>query len=614
MKKVISRAIHCFRSSLLPRFISLVIAASVLFVLVSLLVTSNYFRYSLHDVIESVESDTVIMQAQNIERQLHSYVNEVYEIVIDREIYHTANALWNAPESKQAPLRLALRQLITEYAKNDIECITIVLPNRQVAYYSRLYGTWAGLPWLSNQLKAVGNDDELFALYKETLSKHELTLWLRPNYYKPTDTYLAHLAYPVIDLLTKESIGVVIVTINTEVLRALVNPIVNEDKTIPLSYNILTDENGTILAHPDETKIGKTLWTSPLTEEQHDEEHAYFSDSDYVIHHPVGRLGIQLYSVTDKGITTRHAQKYTSTLLLIIGLIALAQIVIFYYMLRRMMRSIKALQKGLETLQGGQLDVHVETHEQHEVAQSIRAFNDMAVRLDQAKQKNQKQTKRVIEALERQRIAEIKMLENQINSHFLYNTLNSINYVAIRDGNLLVSRQIKRLAHVLRYTFEKSTGVVTVQQEADWLEEYLMLQKLRFENMFDMHIQADCAVCDWTIHKQILQPFVENSILHGFEGFTYGRFLSVRFSLYDSNRMRVTIRDNGHGMPQNQLEVLQKSLLNWETTDELRGIGIENACQRIHSYYGNNARIFLRSKLHVGTTVVLILPKLSESK
>ncbi len=112
-------------------------------------------------------------------------------------------------------------------------------------------------------------------------------------------------------------------------------------------------------------------------------------------------------------------------------------------------------------MQGGQLDVYVETREQHEVAQSIHAFNDMAVRLKQAEQQSQEQSKRTIEALERQRIAEIKTLENQINSHFLYNTLNSINYTAIRDGNLMVSRQIKHLAQVLRYTFERSDGQVT---------------------------------------------------------------------------------------------------------------------------------------------------------
>ncbi len=610
MKRMIRMAISCYRSSLLPQFISLAVVTSILFVLVSQLITSNYFHSSLHQVIDAVESDTIVMQAQNIERYVHDEVTRVYEIVIDREIYSAVDELWNSQASQRAMLSLKLRQLIEDYADDNVECITVVLPNRQVVFYSRLYGTWVGLPWLSNQLLAAGNDNELFALYDQTMASRELTVWLRPNYYKPTETYLFHLSYPVIDLLTKESIGVVIVTFNTDALRAMVNPLVKDSDTIGLSYNILTGRDGTILAHPDETKIGQKLCPEDTDEEDQIEDQVYFTKADYVINRPIGRLGLQLYSVTDKGITTRQARGYTSSLFIIISAITLLQLAVFYGMLRRMMRSIRALQKGLETVQGGQLDVYVETREQHEVAQSIHAFNDMAVRLKQAEQQSQEQSKRTIEALERQRIAEIKTLENQINSHFLYNTLNSINYTAIRDGNLMVSRQIKHLAQVLRYTFERSDGQVTVAQEADWLKEYLMLQKLRFGHMFDLSIQVDRAVRDWPMRKLIIQPFVENSILHGFEGYTYGRLLTIHFSLFDEDRMRITIRDNGHGMPKEKLKILQERFQNCGPIGEICGIGIENACQRICSYYGGNARIYLRSWVEVGTTVVLILPRL----
>lgn len=587
---------------------------SILFVLVSQMITSSYFHSSLHQVIDAVEIDTIMMQAQNIERYVHDEVTRVYEIVIDRDVYNEVDELWNSQASQQAISSMKLRQLIADYATDTVECVTIVLPNQQVVFYSRLYGTWVGLPWLSNQLLAVGNNDELYALYDQTMASRKLTVWLRPNYYRPSGKYLFHMAYPIIDLLTRESIGVVIVTFNTDELRAMVNPLVNDSDTIGLSYNILTGADGTILAHPDKTKIGLTLCPDDTDKDDQVDGQVYFSKADYVINRPIGRLGFQLYSVTDKGITTRQARGYTSSLLIIISAITLLQLAVFYGMLRRMMRSIRALQKGLETVQGGQLDVYVETHERHEVAQSIHAFNNMAVRLMQAEQQTREQSKRTIEALERQRIAEIKTLENQINSHFLYNTLNSINYTAIRDGNFMVSRQIKHLAQVLRYTFERSDGLVTVTQEADWLKEYLLLQKLRFGHMFDLSIQVDRAVRSWTMRKLIIQPFVENSILHGFEGYTHGRLVSVHFSLFDKDRMRITIRDNGHGMTKEKLKVLQERFQSCGPTGEICGIGIENACQRICSYYGSNARIYLRSWIEVGTTVVLILPRLQKAE
>ncbi len=608
MRKLLRSAISWYHSSLLPQFVSLAVVTSILFVLVAQLVTSSYFDTSLRQAIDAVKGDTILMQAQNLENQLHSYINDVYRIVVDRNVYQAALTLWKGTIDERAANRLTLRKLLSDYAINNIACITAVLPDRQVVFYSRLYGTWVDLPWFGSQINTAGSNDELFALYDVTMSKQEITPWFRPAFYEPTGVYLMHLAYPLIDLYTRNKIGMLVVTFNTATLRSMVNATQNKGEFFGLSYNVLTAQDGTIIAHPDAAQIGKTLSLTVTPEDQQQDGFAYITPDDYVSSEPVGRLKLMLHSITDKGITARQARVYTSRLLLAIGLVTLLHLMIFYAMMRRMMRSVRALQNGLETLQGGQLDVYVQTRHQHEVAQSIHAFNAMALRLKLAEARSRKHAERTIAALERQRIAEIKTLENQINSHFLYNTLNSINYTAIRNGNLDVSRQIKHLAHVLRYTFEKSDGTVTVLQEARWLEEYLKLQKLRFGNTFDYTVHVASAVEEWPMRKLIIQPFVENSVLHGFEGYTYRRMLTIDFSPFGQDRLRVTVRDNGSGIPPAKLKRIQESIQCWGASGTADGIGLENACQRIRSYYGKSARIYLRSWVGVGTTVVLLLP------
>jgi len=532
----------------------------------------------------------------------------VYEIVIDRDILNEAKKMGEAEPSDNAVLEQELYQMIKDYTTGSIVGITIRLKNDQFVFYNRLYGTWQGLPWFANTLYQIGNNQALIDLCNLTIENMSITPGFTPYVFPITKTYLLHMAYPLIDLYTHKEYGVVVVTFNTKILRSLVNsPELSAQKTLQ-AYNILTGEDGFIIAHPDTSLIGKTLSLEPEPEEGGQEDTVYLSGDWLVQHEDVGRLGLQLYSLTDKRIISNQARSYTYSLLLVLALIVVAQLAVLIFMMRRMMSSVRALQQGLETVQNGQLDVCVKPVGKHEVARSIVAFNSMTQRLKQSEEVARRHSERTIAAMERQRIAEVKTLENQINSHFLYNTLNSISYTAIRNGNLAVSQQIKHLAHVLRYTFEKSDGVVTVVTEAQWLQEYLALQKLRFGNTFDYTITVDPAVKSWTMRKLIIQPFVENSVLHGFEGHTYGCFISVHFKPFREDRMCVEIRDNGNGMPPERLAAVRAYIRSQHYEPSVNGIGLENAFQRIHSYYHKKARIYLRSWENIGTTVVLLLP------
>ncbi len=106
----------------------------------------------------------------------------------------------------------------------------------------------------------------------------------------------------------------------------------------------------------------------------------------------------------------------------------------------------------------------------------------------------------------------------RINAHFICNTLGTINYEAIEAGNRQGSVLIKKLSNILRYTFDQKCQDVYLYQEIAWIDQYLYLQKTRFENVFDYSIDFEEEYGYWPCCKLMFQPFVENSILHGFEG------------------------------------------------------------------------------------------------
>lgn len=206
------------------------------------------------------------------------------------------------------------------------------------------------------------------------------------------------------------------------------------------------------------------------------------------------------------------------------------------------------------------------------------------------------------------RRAEREALESQINAHFICNTLNAINYEAINNGDLKVSILLKKLSNILRYTFDQKHQNVYIFQEISWVEQYLFLQKERMDGVFDYEIRFDQDYNDWPCRKLMLQPFVENSILHGFEGLEEGGKIRIIGEGYQ-DCLKIVIEDNGCGMVSRMAQILQEILDNpMLAKSRTVGIGISNVIIRMKMYYGEKFRISMETEEGKGTRFTLILP------
>ncbi len=216
----------------------------------------------------------------------------------------------------------------------------------------------------------------------------------------------------------------------------------------------------------------------------------------------------------------------------------------------------------------------------------------------------------------RQKEAELNSLQNQINPHFLYNTLESIRGAALYHGITEIAAMSKALSLLFRYSISDRV-LVTIKEELQHLENYISIQNFRYENKFELQYNIPPELMNYKVLKLTLQPLIENSIKHGLEMKLGKGTISLDVLVLDSN-IKISISDDGLGIPAKKLEELNRSLMNekyqagMEGDRSGTGIGVINVNSRIKLYFGEQYGLKFRESL-VGTTVEITLPAVKEN-
>ncbi|MCR6107734.1 sensor histidine kinase [Salipaludibacillus agaradhaerens] len=200
----------------------------------------------------------------------------------------------------------------------------------------------------------------------------------------------------------------------------------------------------------------------------------------------------------------------------------------------------------------------------------------------------------------RQRKAEIKALQANINPHFLYNTLDQLNWMAIEKGNIDISRMLELLGKMLRIGLSKGESIITIRDELKYLEYYMNLQKIQLEDRLTYDMRVSDNVLNYYIPKLTLQPFVENAIIHGFRDRRHGVIMiDMKENAQD---LILYVIDNGIGF--------SKPPLLTNSQQHLGGYGIKNVIERLNVYFGDKADVQIDSE-EGRTTVSITIPKVS---
>ncbi len=212
------------------------------------------------------------------------------------------------------------------------------------------------------------------------------------------------------------------------------------------------------------------------------------------------------------------------------------------------------------------------------------------------------------ERMQMLRQSQYAMLQSQINPHFLYNTLETINWMAYELSNSEnpVSKALLNLANFFRNTLSSSGYLVSVETEISYTKDYINILELRYSDLFDVIWDIDESILPLTVIKICLQPIIENAVYHGLKPKGEKGLLSVAGSLRDNNVI-LTITDDGVGMSEEELTALNAKI-NEKVCRETQHIGLTNVNQRIKIIFGNDYGIHVSSQSGKGTSVSVTLP------
>lgn len=241
------------------------------------------------------------------------------------------------------------------------------------------------------------------------------------------------------------------------------------------------------------------------------------------------------------------------------------------------------------------------------------AFADLQVMVQKIKEKDARMYQARLneqQLLNEQQVMEMKMLAGQINPHFLYNTLESIRMKALTSGNREVANAIKLLGKSMRYVLENTgTSLVTLKKELDYVETYLQIQKIRFGDRVDYRIETFGIpdLEEYMLLPLLLQPIVENAIVHGLEQTAEGGQIKIYADVPEEGILRIAVSDNGCGMSGEELETLRIRMAQ-KTLERTASIGLCNINRRIRLYYGESYGIAVESAQGEGARVTLTIP------
>lgn len=294
----------------------------------------------------------------------------------------------------------------------------------------------------------------------------------------------------------------------------------------------------------------------------------------------------------------------------LIGLIALIGIVLLFVSIfistifaSSVTKPVKELQRLMKEVEGGNLNITYVSRSSDEIAQLGKSFNQMVIKLKDLINKvyNEQRAKRR---------AELAALQSQIKPHFLYNTLDTIQWKAIEHDAYEVSDMIMALSNLFRLSLNDGNEIIKLRDEIRHIKSYLFIQKIRYQDKLNYSIEYDEKILNCKVLKLIIQPIVENAIYHGIKSRRREGFVNIKINS-KNNDIFIIVEDNGIGLKEEKLNKL-KSALKKGKISRNQGYGMFNVNERIQLEFGKSYGVSIDSLYNNGTRVTIKIPKIFE--
>ena len=400
--------------------------------------------------------------------------------------------------------------------------------------------------------------------------------------------------------------GVLVISLNQTLLNSILS---NEPYE-----TMIADDSGFIVAAKNPELVGKTLTELDLNFDMKlAAKNILDTNVNGVPSHVViskltlesSRNGLNIVSVFTNESITQASQKIGWVGLVLILLVLALALGLIYVVSQLISSRLLHLSRQLNKVARGDFTVSSNIDGNDEIAQLSRQFNYMVNSINDLMNKvyetNEKNNKLEIA----QKEIKLKMMASQINPHFLFNALESIRMKAHIKGEKEISYIVRLLGKLMRKNLEVGSGRTTLKEEMEMVRSYLEIQKFRYEDRLNFELIMEPDSMNVNILPLIVQPLVENGIIHGLESKEVDGILIVK-SWVMNNELNVEVTDNGGGISPDHLQSIVSSL----EVDEVEGarIGLRNIHHRLTLYYGEQYGLNITSQLEKGTTIHFKIP------
>ncbi|MDI6600256.1 MAG: sensor histidine kinase [Thermoanaerobacteraceae bacterium] len=533
-------------------------------------------------IIDEGSINAITQTLDQANKNMTSIINEVndmlFSISINRKLQQSLDSSLAATELEQAQEAVDINRSISYPGGLNMRYRSFEIYAINKSFYPDISG--GGYIFNNSSVK----DSQW---YNEAIKQDGGIYWRGPH----RDSYVYEPVISAVKLIKsvknyKKPIAVASVDIGISTLDSIFGDIVL-GKT---GYVFLIDENGNILFHNDPNMLYKNVKGYDYAEKVFSADNGNFIITEgevpnMVLFNTVESTGWKIIGIvpySEVGGRAQVIRNYT----VFVGLLCILLAAIFAYLISTgVTRPMNVLTGAMKQVESGNMDVRVNLKSNDEISTLGHGFNSMIERINSL-------IKEVYEMSYRRKEAELKALQAQINPHFLYNVLDSINWMAMSYGAGDISLMVTSLAKVMRYSLSGAEDVL-LKEEVQCIESYLKIQKIRYADTFSYSLEFQDEIMERKVPKFVLQPLVENAIIHGIEPKSGPGRITISGE-DDGEFTKIIIEDDGVGMD----------------IAEIRDghIGISNVQERIRLKYGDSYGLFFDSMPGKGTRVTVLLP------
>lgn len=560
------------------RFLLILFSITIIFILLTLFIYQIFFKIQ-NDMLKNVVADILLQMTTNIENEFKKIKNLSAIIMTDAKIQNDLKIFYlTDDEYKRTVIKTDIDARLNKYLFEEKYLNALyIFDNNGNEFYSRI-----DLPKF------------------DRITKEELIKKARENYGGNTWFTKKSIIWPLLSLRTiREYEDLSLKTLGTLVIGIDIDGIIESAINSSLYYDIgLAVLLGDVIYFSD-----KSLDVNEIVDAA-----KYSNGANIIKINKKKYLVSKMKSSNDEWNYLSIFPYYEILRILYMVNIFLFLIYLFIFMLvtyfgikftKSITNPIEYLANVMKRVEDDKFDINnyniLEYRKVDEIGILYKEFKIMLEKIDNLINENYK--KQIIS-----KDAQYRALQAQINPHFLYNTLESINWIAKVNNQDKIARMVKALGNLLRVSINNRV-IFTIKEQIDLLNDYISIQKVRYEARLNVEIESCEELYDYGIPKLIIQPIVENSIKYGLEVLTGNCNIKILITKWKKS-IRITVSDNGPGMKKDFI----KKLIKGKIEPRGSGIGFKNIYDRLMMIYGKDFLIKIESELHKGTSVIITIP------